>query len=477
MYNGFVQEELVQLSRNPQSVCESYSQPFMVKTLKGYSAPGKAFIAGGYLVLEERFSAYVTALSSRMHAVVEAKYTENQPKTITVKSPQFASLEWNYTIDENFECHEKEGLKNPFIEATIFTAVAYGSLSLSYDIVITLYSDPGYHTQDDTTKKTTSDGSRKFLYHEKPINEVEKTGLGSSAGLVTVVTAALLCFFKKANVDEIQDQIHNCAQIAHCLAQKKVGSGFDVATAVYGSIIYNRFSPRVVNKIYQDRFFEDKTPTTKKAFVDHLTSVVDSKWEFRHAAWGLPPGIRLVMGDIKGGSETPKLVSKVLKWRAENPKESDELYSKLEEANSQFILSVVLLRLLHSQDKETYQYWLEKLTHEAPVAKNNPFYGITERFTTIRKYLCELTKVTGAEIEPPEQTKLLDACTTIEGCLGGVVPGAGGYDAICLLIAEKAIPSFVEKTKSDSRFAAVSWLRLHEETEGLRSEDPNSYEI
>lgn len=449
----------------------------MVETLKAYSAPGKAFIAGGYLVLEEQFSAYVTALSSRMHAVIEAKYTENQPSTISVKSPQFASLEWNYAIDENFECHEKEGLRNPFIEATIFTAVAYASRNLAYDIVVTLYSDPGYHTQDDTTRKTTNDGSREFYYHRKAINEVEKTGLGSSAGLVTVVTAALLCFFKEANVAEIQDEIHNCAQIAHCLAQKKVGSGFDVATAVYGSIIYNRFSPKVVNGIYQDKFFEDKTPATRKAFVAHLASVVDSKWEFRHDAWALPPGIRLVMGDIKGGSETPKLVSKVLKWRAENPKDSGDLYSKLEEANSQFIRSVSLLQLLHDQDKESYQFWLGKLIHEAPVAKENPFYSIAEKFTAIRTHLRELTKVTGAEIEPPEQTKLLDACTTLEGCLGGVVPGAGGYDAICLLIAENAIPAFIEKTKSDSRFASVSWLRLHEETEGLRSEYPNSYRI
>ena len=39
---------------------------------KAFSAPGKALLAGGYLVLDPNYGAYVTALSSRMHAVIES---------------------------------------------------------------------------------------------------------------------------------------------------------------------------------------------------------------------------------------------------------------------------------------------------------------------------------------------------------------------------------------------------------------------
>ena len=36
--------------------------------------------------------------------------------------------------------------------------------------------------------------------------------------------------------------IHNVAQLAHAIAQGKLGSGFDVAAAVYGNQLYRRFN-------------------------------------------------------------------------------------------------------------------------------------------------------------------------------------------------------------------------------------------
>lgn len=37
--------------------------------------------------------------------------------------------------------------------------------------------------------------------------------------------------------------VHNVAQYCHCLAQGKVGSGFDVSSAVWGSQVYRKFGP------------------------------------------------------------------------------------------------------------------------------------------------------------------------------------------------------------------------------------------
>lgn len=42
---------------------------------------------------------------------------------------------------------------------------------------------------------------------------------------------------------------HNLAQYVHCLAQGKVGSGFDVSAAVFGSHRYTRFDPAVLDHL------------------------------------------------------------------------------------------------------------------------------------------------------------------------------------------------------------------------------------
>lgn len=90
--------------------------------------------------------------------------------------------------------------------------------------------------------------------------EVAKTGLGSSAAMTTAVVAALLNYLGVVNlpselngplqgnkVSQELDIVHIIAQTAHCIAQGKVGSGFDVSSAVYGSQRYIRFSPEVLS--------------------------------------------------------------------------------------------------------------------------------------------------------------------------------------------------------------------------------------
>lgn len=90
--------------------------------------------------------------------------------------------------------------------------------------------------------------------------EVAKTGLGSSAAMTTSVVAALLQYLgavslpiqtkshpEEKSVNSDLDLVHIVAQSAHCIAQGKVGSGFDVSAAVYGSQRYVRFSPGVLS--------------------------------------------------------------------------------------------------------------------------------------------------------------------------------------------------------------------------------------
>ena len=90
-----------------------------------------------------------------------------------------------------------------------------------------------------------------------PISRVNKTGLGSSAALITSLTAALLVHLGVITPESITGDghkdsrrlAHNLAQFVHCLAQGKVGSGFDVSSAVFGSQVYTRFDPGVIQPL------------------------------------------------------------------------------------------------------------------------------------------------------------------------------------------------------------------------------------
>lgn len=187
---------------------------------KAFSAPGKALLAGGYLVLDPNYDAYVTALSSRMHAVIESdENMTSKHSTLHVLSPQFEEGDWQYKI-QNQKLEEINGKRNPFLEATLKTVLSYTQPSSPFNLKVTVFSDPGYHSQNKTTKKVSSNNQKSFLFHELPINDVPKTGLGSSAGLVSVVTAALMSYLEPGSETAI-DRLHNLAQIGHCLAQKK----------------------------------------------------------------------------------------------------------------------------------------------------------------------------------------------------------------------------------------------------------------
>jgi phosphomevalonate kinase len=63
--------------------------------------------------------------------------------------------------------------------------------------------------------------------------------MGSSAALTTSLVGALLQWFGVIKLgfrrgDDDRAIVHNLSQLAHAVAQGKIGSGFDVAAAVYG---------------------------------------------------------------------------------------------------------------------------------------------------------------------------------------------------------------------------------------------------
>jgi hypothetical protein len=212
--------------------------------------------------------------------------------------------------------------------------------------------------------------------------QVSKTGLGSSAALTTSVASAVLLCAGAVQLDSpagaesplretlpapaSRALIHTVAQVAHGLAQGKVGSGFDVCSAAYGSIEYTRVPPSSLGEAMgrveaalsavaeaaaapaaaaegaadaRDKFAAagklltalaqresgllqatadslgaDAAAVSAAGLAGEVASLV-ARWTVGVRPFGLPQGLRLLLADVAGGSETPSMVRQVLAWR------------------------------------------------------------------------------------------------------------------------------------------------------------------
>ena len=364
--------------------------------------------------------------------------------------------------------------RNVFIETALGYALSY-IVSVSSPRInpasITILADNDYYSTpaELSNGHSSPNGSAAQRFHNfgVPLRDAHKTGLGSSAALVTAFISALLSYYLPKSSFDLSTEtgkrrLHNLAQAAHCAAQGKVGSGFDVASAVYGSCLYRRFSPRILS--------ESADPGTKgfTAALRELVEEISLQWdtEIHRDAVKVPNGLRLVMCDVSHGSQTPGMVKKVLQWRKEKPDEADVIWSDLHEANETLAMEMRAMA-------ESQEVGLERLR---------------KCFSRIRRGIRLMSERSGVPIEPPSQTELLDACEAVPGVIGGVVPGAGGYDAISLLIEDKDetvveletllaewITQGADGASGGEVGGKVSMLGVREEMEGVRVERWKDY--
>ncbi|KAJ5160231.1 uncharacterized protein N7482_007235 [Penicillium canariense] len=482
-------------------------QPSSVTAL---SAPGKVLLTGGYLVLDRAYTGTVFALDARIHVVVQqlrrghrrgpsgssadakaavpgadaqASRSEGEEQeaedTIVVRSPQFVDAIWEYGVQrcENGggvkAVQKSSGPRNPFVETSLSYALTYISyVADSKDfgsMSVTILADNDYYSETATSKGPASHArGGRFVNFGVPLQDAHKTGLGSSAALVTALVSALV-IHRTMQADDLgagRDKLHNLAQAAHCAAQGKVGSGFDVAAAVYGSCLYKRFSPAILESL-------GDVGTAK--FDERLFAIVEDvdpehPWDTECVDFGmqLPRGMQMVLCDVECGSQTPSMVKKVLEWRKNNPKEADVLWASLQNNN------------------ERLRQELKRLAQHPDANADGEFSEIATFIQRTRHLIRTMTRRTGVPIEPSVQTELLDSLTEINGVIGGVVPGAGGYDAIVLLIRDDptVIPRLNERFENyqsaveddfGGKIGNVRLLGVRHGSEGVKNEVLDQY--
>ncbi|KAG0706108.1 ribosomal protein S5 domain 2-type protein [Suillus ampliporus] len=420
------------------------------------SAPGKVLAAGGYLVLDQQYPGVVISTSSRFYTVIQA--SSGSANQIVVRSPQFHQAEWRYTVAYDatgIQVNPQEdsiGGKNKFVHLALqhtlnlvseIHSVAKVQERLSQGLDIAAVGDNDFYSQRAQLESLGLPRTIKSLLQITPfchngvkLTDVHKTGMGSSAALITSLVSALLIHFAAITEEDFADLegdgrrlAHNAAQFVHCLAQGKVGSGFDVSSAVFGSQIYRRFGPAVLEPLMKGDF---ATGTLK--------SVLNSSaWDYSFRPIQLPPLTRLVLADVEAGSDTPSLVGKVLKWRGheDSCETAKELWTQIDESNQSLARQLDALSQSHVQNKDAYEQTVGKLAylpaHEWE-SVSKAFYDLHQTTQRIRNLMRRMGDLAGVEIEPAQQTHLLDQSIEQAGVVGGGVPGAGGYDAIWLLI-------------------------------------------
>ncbi|DBA01309.1 TPA: hypothetical protein N0F65_001814 [Lagenidium giganteum] len=440
-------------------------------------------LTGGYLVLQEQYCGLVLATTARFHTRVETqKIAASNGRDDDVSQ----SIDHSHALPTHLEpvltsstcaadhVQSQTSDRNAYVEETL-VATMNGLLGLDQAVLVEhlramqqqqerlhvlLQADNDFYSQVHRLQAANQCLCREHLRALPPFLPpsmeqqadgslvAAKTGMGSSAALITSLVAALMAFFLPtldlARPGPDLYLIHNMAQLCHCFVQRKIGSGFDVSTACFGSQRYTRFPRSLLDGFsHEDALLPSKIAACVS---DH------ERWacDVRVQPFRLPTGLRLLMGDISAGSATVSLVRQVLNWQQEQPEESKRLMDALHGFNQRVAAGLDALDHALQADPALHEkrvaaadvtsdQWLEiNATIGALLLKTR------EAFVQVRSSLRNMGAQAGVPIEPPSQTDLLDATMALPGVLAAGVPGAGGFDAVFVLVLDASVLPRVE---------------------------------
>lgn len=366
---------------------------------------------------------------------------------------------------------------------------------------------------------------------------VHKTGLGSSAALTTSLAGALVHCLAAGHDDfhdvvgggdvvgsggggtrapsppgGIDSVIHNLAQICHCHAQGKVGSGFDVSAACHGTHAYRRFPkcllPDLLDQL--DRLDDGgggggaqphraTASPPSPGLAETLTRLVELvPWrDDMVQRLTLPSGqLQILLADVRGGSESPGMARTVLQWKAglvaaaaasaavSRGADVDSATAATAAAPVEIPHWTALARLnskvvdLMSQlssgrgDGDGVDYDQLAALPAGAWPERSPLKELHQTLQQVRTHLREMGEQAGVPIEPAPQSALCDATMALPGVVAALVPGAGGYDAVaCLYVDRPAVLDAIGKLWASWKDPSICPLAVKACDGGLRVEE------
>jgi len=338
------------------------------------SAPGKLFLAGEWAILELGSPGIVAAIDKRVFVEIE----KSEKFLFTFKDKKIKNLEaifnGNELIFSKLTEEEKEYIK--FVKSAVEITLKY--LGSKQPLKI----------------KTWSKGIRK--------NEV-KIGFGSSAAISVAVVAGILKIngydIRKEKTKEI---IYKLSTISHFFAQKKLGSGFDIAASTYGGIIlYYRF---------------DSDWLIKKIESFGIREALNENWPYlKIEKLRIPKGFNLIVGWTKKEAKTSELIKKMNDWKRGNKEIYDKIMNNIKENVENLIIA-----------------W-----------KKSNRKKIIEILRKNEEYLRDLTEKSGIEIETEKLRILSEIANSYNAA--GKLSGAGGGDCGIAISFNKKIAEKIKK--------------------------------
>jgi len=255
--------------------------------------PGKLMVAGEFAVLEPHHQLMVMAVDRFVYATIK----ESDKNELTLHDFQLENLTWEFKNNEINITSGDDRLK--FVQRAM-------EITLTY-----------LREQSITPAPFTLE-----IKSELDDESGAKYGLGSSAAVVTGVTAAILKEFGHEEVNK--ETLFKLASIAHVTVQGN-GSGADIAASSFGGFLqYTSFQAEWLIGLYQN--------------TDTITEMLETDWVYYTLKPIQPPEtVQVCIGWTGNPASTGKLVHEVLKLKDTNRGQYRNFLESSEEAVENFL--------------------------------------------------------------------------------------------------------------------------------------------
>ncbi|MCL5419001.1 MAG: hypothetical protein M1360_03620 [Candidatus Marsarchaeota archaeon] len=340
-------------------------------------APGKVLWLGGYSVLEGN-RALVTTVDTKVHVSAKAI----QEKKIVIDAPMLNGSATG-SIDEDGSITINTIPELRLLLKSTEMALKY-SIALGNKVT-------GLHI---TTRNDDLIAYRSVRFAGG--TKIIKSGMGSSAALAVATVSAILGLFDSHEIEAA----HKIAQIAHSVATEKIGSGFDIAAANFGNIIYRRYSQSLLKDFPEKYTTEDFKRYVKK------------EWDYRITKVEFPKVFIPVFAHFKDESAiTTSMVKSVNRFKEEQPGRYHEIIEEARAGDDEAIDAMGKINIDASRENlELFRNGFERS----------------------RMALKTLGEESGTQIEPNDCTSLIEESKK-HGAFVAKLPGSGGKDSIAAI--------------------------------------------